>query len=84
MREDASSNVTIYDRLEIIASEVTVYVDFKTSNSDSTNAKGFYIEDNGEFVVNDLDNNNETIDDASIIKPLHEKCNIVGNMLRGK
>ena len=70
LREDALSNVTIYDRLEIIASEVTVYVDFNdTGNSDSTNAKGFYIEDNGEFVVKDLDNNNETIDDASIIKP---------------
>ena len=71
LREDASSNVTVYDRLEIISSEVTVYINFNdTGNSDAANAKGFYIEYNGELLIKDLDNNNETMDDASIIKPL--------------
>ena len=70
LRNQGTNNVTIYEKLEIINSEVTIYVNMNdTANSNAANAKGFFLEHNGELIIRDLDNNNETTGDASIIKP---------------
>ena len=69
-RQDVSNNVTVYDELSIISSEVLIFFDRNNSGSyGETNTEGIYLASGGFLSIRDLDGNPETDDDATVIKP---------------
>ncbi len=71
LREEASNNVTIYDSLDISGSQINIYVNMNdTDTYSSTTTHGFYLGSVGELVIRDIDNDKNTNDDVSVIRPV--------------
>ena len=69
-REEAAYNVSVYQKLEIIGSNVTLYINLSDDDSYlSQNEYGIYLAYNSDLIIKDLDDNPLTEHDASTIKP---------------
>ena len=70
LRQDITDNVTVYDELHIIGSDVIVYFDRNNTGSfGETNTEGIYLASGSYLKIRDIDGDSETDDDASVIKP---------------
>ena len=70
LRQDITDNVTVYDELHIIGSDVIVYFDRNNTGSfGETNTEGIYLASGSYLKIRDIDGDSETNDDASVIKP---------------
>ena len=79
LREEARNNVTIYDSLDISGSQVNIHVNMNDTDSYvSTTTHGFYLGNVGELVIRDIDNDKNTTDDVSVIRPVE-----IGELLYG-
>ena len=70
LRQDISNNVTVHNELEIISSEVVIYFDRNnTASYGETNTEGIYLVSGSKLIIRDSDENPDTKNDASKIRP---------------